>query len=438
MRREPLIASLILSLCLFPVAIQAETPPPPKPPRVFCMSRPGLEEAKARIARDDARLRESLRHLLLEAADAMDVGPFSVVLKSRVPPSGDKHDYLSLAPYVWPDPSKPDGLPYVGRDGFTNPEWWQDYDRVPLERLTQAAEVLALTYYLTGREHCAHRAAHLLRVWFLDPPTAMRPDVQFAQMVPGQHTGRAHAIDTRFLPRIIDAIGLLAGSRAWTESDQAGMVAWFREFVSNQRRRADDTYRTAGTNIASFYHAQVAAQALFIGDEALAREMIARTRERIRDAVGADGYFIVERNRTRSFSYSCFHLYALFNLASLGGHVGVDLWNFTIEEDRGLRKALDTVAAHTGPYPPPSWPFKETGRTPGDWWDPVHDQLPVVLFHAAREYRQEAYERQALRLFADAAAFDSQLIHLLCGIPLAGQQSLRGWLFRPSRVEADR
>ncbi|MEI9974387.1 MAG: alginate lyase family protein [Ignavibacteriota bacterium] len=40
-------------------------------------------------------------------------GPYSVVQKSRVPPSGDKHDYLSQAPYWWPDPAKPDGLPYI-------------------------------------------------------------------------------------------------------------------------------------------------------------------------------------------------------------------------------------------------------------------------------------------------------------------------------------
>jgi len=29
---------------------------------------------------------------------------------------------MSLAPYFWPDPSKPDGLPYLRKDGQTNPE----------------------------------------------------------------------------------------------------------------------------------------------------------------------------------------------------------------------------------------------------------------------------------------------------------------------------
>ena len=31
---------------------------------------------------------------------ALAVGPFSVMQKERVPPSGDKHDFLTLAPYV--------------------------------------------------------------------------------------------------------------------------------------------------------------------------------------------------------------------------------------------------------------------------------------------------------------------------------------------------
>ena len=35
---------------------------------------------------------------------------------------GDKHDYLSFGSYWWPDPDKPDGLPYIRRDGGVNPE----------------------------------------------------------------------------------------------------------------------------------------------------------------------------------------------------------------------------------------------------------------------------------------------------------------------------
>lgn len=111
-------------------------------------------------------------------------------------------------------------------------------------------------------------------MWFLDPATRTTPDLQYAQAVPGSHDGRAHTIDTRFLSRLVDVVGLLGAGQAWTKKDQAQMIAWFREFVANRRPRADEGYRTAPHNIASFYQVQVAAEALFVGDDALAREMI--------------------------------------------------------------------------------------------------------------------------------------------------------------------
>ena len=47
---------------------------------------------------------------------------YTVMHKTQIPPSGDKHDYMSQGPYWWPDPSKPDGKPYIRKDGVKNPE----------------------------------------------------------------------------------------------------------------------------------------------------------------------------------------------------------------------------------------------------------------------------------------------------------------------------
>ena len=57
-----------------------------------------------------------------EADKLSDVQPLSVMMKEKTPASGDKHDYMSQARYFWPDPAKPDGLPYINRDGISNPE----------------------------------------------------------------------------------------------------------------------------------------------------------------------------------------------------------------------------------------------------------------------------------------------------------------------------
>ena len=57
-----------------------------------------------------------------EADRLSDAQPLSVMMKEKTPASGDKHDYMSQARYFWPDPAKPDGLPYINRDGISNPE----------------------------------------------------------------------------------------------------------------------------------------------------------------------------------------------------------------------------------------------------------------------------------------------------------------------------
>jgi hypothetical protein len=64
-----------------------------------------LKQAKARIANKNAAVMAALARLRGEADKATLEGPFAVTAKKRVPPSGDKHDYLTLAPYWWPDPA---------------------------------------------------------------------------------------------------------------------------------------------------------------------------------------------------------------------------------------------------------------------------------------------------------------------------------------------
>jgi hypothetical protein len=64
-----------------------------------------------------------LATLAAQAPTALKAPIATVTLTSRsqLAASGDPHDYVSYARYYWPDPAKPDGLPYVGRDGQAQP-----------------------------------------------------------------------------------------------------------------------------------------------------------------------------------------------------------------------------------------------------------------------------------------------------------------------------
>src|SRR3989304_9863874 len=89
-------------------------------PRVFALDPRSLADVKTKIASGAREYDAALAQLTAEAQAALQVGPFSVVNKPVTPPSGDKHDYMSLARYYWPNPNTPDGLPYVERDGEVN------------------------------------------------------------------------------------------------------------------------------------------------------------------------------------------------------------------------------------------------------------------------------------------------------------------------------
>lgn len=56
-----------------------------------------------------------------KADKLLTVKPPSVMEKpDPLPVPGDRHDYMSLARYYWPNPKTETGLPYVQRDGETN------------------------------------------------------------------------------------------------------------------------------------------------------------------------------------------------------------------------------------------------------------------------------------------------------------------------------
>ncbi len=350
---QPFLVTALVSA--FGGVLWAE-PPAGYPPETIVMNGEWLAAAKTGLEDGDTSLQPALNRLVEEADQAMTGGPFSVMSKSVLPPSGDRHDYMSFGPYWWPNADTEDGLPYVRRDGEVNPESKGDRsDTTNMGRMTTAVNRLALAWYFTGQRKYAEQATLLLHTWFLNPETLMNPNLDFGQAIPGIVQGRGIGIiDTSRLIKITDAAILLQTSRYWTDDDHAALTAWFSDFLVWLQTSPNglDESRTRNHH-STWYDAQVATFALFVGEDAIARKtLLAAGPKRIATQIEPDGSQPRELARTRTLSYSLYNLQGFFTLGRLGEHVDIDLWNFPSGDSPILQSALDFITPHADPDEP--------------------------------------------------------------------------------------
>jgi hypothetical protein len=366
-----------------------------KLPRVFLLDAKLLQQERQLAQSHPDQPNEVVKAARAEADKAMTASPFSVMHKSATPPSGDKHDYMSQAPYFWPNPDTANHLPYVRRDGERNPEIKQISDHDEMGKMSSVVCSLAVGYYLTGNEDYAARASLLLRTWFLDAATKMNPNLEYAQAIPGVNTGRGIGIiESHGLTAVVDAAGLLEGSKNWTASDAGGLRKWFSSYLgwlqTSQHGRDESA---AKNNHGSFYDDQIVDFALFVGQSDLA-EQVARNAEqrRIATQIEPDGRQPLELARTKSFSYSAFNLRALTELAILGEQAGVDLWHFETKDGRSIRRALDFLIPYS--LGAKTWPYKQI--------EPMNrEDLAGPLLEAASVFKNPTYAMEAERLAPD-------------------------------------
>lgn len=381
MRIVTLLVISLLAAAAIPLS-HAKEPPP-----LIMLDGSALARIKQRLQAGDAALMPALNKFKRDADRALRSVTFSVTEKEITPPSGDKHDYLSMAPYWWPDPHTANGLPYVRRDGQVNPERDQTSDRRRLDQMIQTVKTLALGYYLIGRDEYSTHAARLIRVWFLDPPTKMNPHLKYAQAVPGRNIGRgAGIIETHNLPELIDAVALLGDTKPWTRTDRQQFQAWLDAYLTWLIESPEGkTEARAENNHGTWYDVQVASYALLVGRNAPAKKVMGEfAAKRITKQIEPDGRQPRELARTRSWHYAVFNLEALFNAAAIAEKLGIDLWHFQTHDHRGIRTALDWLLPFaTGATP---WTYKQLSA-----FQP--ERLAPLLRRAAFQYHDHGYEQ---------------------------------------------
>ena len=300
--------------------------------------------AELKAAKPDSPAAKRLTQLLAEADAAMELPTITITENPNLQASGDPHDYFSTAPYYWPNPNTPDGMPYIRKDGERNPDRAKLSDQEPMLQMLRAAEVLAIAYHITGQEKYATSAAHLLRGFFLDPKTRMNPNLNHSQGVPGGVAGRCFGvIDTLLFIKLPDIFTLLDPSTSWTAADREGFSSWcttFADWLCTNPLAVEE--RAAVNNHGVMYDIQLTAILLLAGKETEARQILKKSlASRMDSQIKPDGSQPEELARTTSWNYSCYNLRYLAKGATMAHSLGIDLWHHVAPDGSGsLRAAM--------------------------------------------------------------------------------------------------
>lgn len=343
---------------------------------------------------------EVLSHLTEKADSILELAPISVMDKKALPASGDRHDYMSQARYFWPDPSKPDGLPYINRDGVTNPEIY-DLDRGRLGDTADRIKTLSLAYYFTSDEKYAKKATELIRTWFLDKKTAMNPNLEYAQMIPGQNNGKGRCygmIDAYSFIDMLDGIRLLENSKAFTEKDSKALKKWFGALTDwmQTSEQGQEESRQAN-NHSTAYDAQMIAFALY-GDRKDIAAKIARDVpiKRIFTQIAPDGSQEHELRRTLSYGYSQYNLTHLLDIMQMAKNAGIDMGETVSEDGRSIEKGLDFLARHIGMDAEP-WQYQQISGMDGKKQEVLKDLYRAWLLNPSRtDYKKIYFDNRVL------------------------------------------
>ncbi len=317
------------------------------------------------------------RERILRAADqALQLDPPFIAKHRAKLSAGGANDFYSNGDYHWPDLTKPDGLPYINRDGETNPGNFNEH-RQAMRQMRDAVAALAAAYKITGEDRYVTRAVALLRVFFLDPATRMNPHLQFAQAVPGRNTGRSWGIiDGLHLAEVPPAIAAMESSPAFPPEVVTGLKQWFQAMTDWMMTSEPGRMEAAAKNNHSVaFFVQIAAFAKFTSDEARLAECRRQFKKVfVPNQMAVDGGFPLELKRTKPYAYSIFQLDNMAILCQVLSIPGDNLWNFELTDRRGMRRAMEYL--HPFLADKTRWPLPPDAQA----WDGWPARQPSLLF----------------------------------------------------------
>ncbi|KAJ1303043.1 hypothetical protein OPQ81_011244 [Rhizoctonia solani] len=288
-------------------------------------------------------------------------GPWTVTSKPLLPPTGDKHDFMSLRPYFWPDCSNVGNTteltsdeisktcPYVRRDGQFNPDARTVNDTGAFQAMTDSIFYSALAWSFTKEPAFAKNIVEAINTWFLAPATAMNPNLNYSQLLrgPGEQKGSHNGVlDLKCMTKLTSGVLLLREGQApeWNKTVDDGLVAWAKRYIvwltTSELGLGE---RNATNNHGTFYFNQLASLQLLVGDTEGAKASINDYFNGIyQNQITANGDQPFETARTRPYHYRAYNIAGMVVNAKIGAYLGItDIWNRTAKSGAGIKQACD-------------------------------------------------------------------------------------------------
>jgi hypothetical protein len=369
-------AGLLLLLAAAPATTTSRPPP-----ATIIWDGAGLVAQRTRALAGDMSLAKAIAVLAAAADEKLGVGPFTVLNKTIVPPTGDMHDYLSTESYGWPCTQKCDatvlaydhaadcsewcygsyncnwthiklmapgeppmdhcnvstGVPWVSHSGFSSPQVLQN-NRKQADGMWRSVTPLVMAWWYTNDTKYLAKATHLLRYFFLSPNTRMNPSLDYTEHQPGTFDGVSGGINDFYgFPEVIDCLILIGwgdeSGAYWRAADAQGMHAWavqFQEwFVTSPNPRNG---LLLSNDICVTVDKIGLSTSLFVGAGEDARFLASNSSKRmLSNLLGANGDFTGDGAATGvdSFGYHMADMMDFFVLAQMVTRTGeIDLFNW--------------------------------------------------------------------------------------------------------------
>ncbi|KAJ7201130.1 chondroitin AC/alginate lyase [Mycena pura] len=291
-------------------------------------------------------------------------GPWSVTNKPILAPSGDKKDYMSWAPYWWPNCSSvgnkteltPEQIwttcPYHQEDGQFNPDRLTIDDIGAFFNLSDAVLYNALAHSFENKSSSVYsqRIVKFVDAWFLDNTTGMNPNLNYAQMQRGPtgqvgtHTG---VLDLKGMTKVVSGILVLRKQNCtdWTPDLDAQMISWAEEYINWLETNKLGIDECASTNNhGSFCFNQLASIKLLVNDIPGAVNASNTYFNGIyKGQINSTGDQPLEASRTHPYHYRNYNLGAMITNARILKYADPtsDPWHLPTKAGRTIKDALD-------------------------------------------------------------------------------------------------